>query len=266
MSPLRNKTAEEIVSFIQGWLWAVDAHNDELNDQNTVFCVLRDILVYACPNGFGKTDDKQETAENVNHIPTNEELISSLIARPEELRVKSENVRTVNIKEDVETSEDYNMTYEESPTYCSNAASTSLGTIDERELCIIGNDIKKKTINVKEDVETSEDYNMTFEDAQAYCSKCGIDIPWNDGDIYIDERELTRTVGNVLKWADEHPKVELPKWKRMPLSDRSYVDDFARVTHIITSEKNGASTSLEVVQKCNYYIPLIDLEKLPKEK
>lgn len=214
MSPLRNKTAEEIVSFIQGWLWAVDAHNDELNDQNTVFCVLRDILAYACPNEFGKTDDKQETAENVNHIPTNEELISCLIARPEELRVKSENVRTVNIKEDV---------------------------------------------------ETSEDYNMTFEDAQTYCSKRGIDIPWNDGDIYIDERDLTRTVGNVLKWADEHPKVELPKWKRMPLSDRSYVDDFACVTHITTSEKNGTSTSLEVVKKGNYYIPMSDLEKFPKE-
>ena len=88
--------------------------------------VLQDILEYACPNEFGKTDDKQETAENVNHI----------------------------------------LTYEESPTYCSNAASTSLRTIDERELRIIGNDIKKRTINIKEDAETSEDYNMTFEDAQ----------------------------------------------------------------------------------------------------
>ena len=204
MSQLRNKTAGEITSFIRGWLDDIDAHNDKLNDQNTVFHVLRDILEYACPNEFGKTDDKQETAENVNHIPTHEEL-----------RIKSENVRTVNIKEDV---------------------------------------------------ETSEDYNMTFEDAQAYCSKRGIDIPWNDGDIYIDERELTRTVGNVLKWADEHPKVELPKWKHMPLSDQSYVDDFACVTHIITSEKNGTSTSVEVVQKGNYYIPMFDLEKFPKEK
>ena len=183
-----------------------------------VFCVLRDILAYACPNGgFGKTDDKQETAETVNHIPTHEELIGRLTARPEDLdlRFKSKNVRTVNIKEDG---------------------------------------------------ETSEDYNMTFEEAQAYCSKRGIDIPWNDGDIYIDERELTRSIGNVLKWADEHPKVELPKWKRMPLSDQSYMDEFARVTHVITSEKNGISTSLEAVQKGNYYIPMFDLEKFPKEK
>ena len=188
MSPLRNKTAEEITSFIQGWLEAIDANNDELNDHNAVFRALRDILEYACPNEFGKTDDKQETAENV------------------------------------------------------------------------------RTVNIKEDGETSEDYNMTFEEAQAYCSKRGIDIPWNDSDIYIDERDLTRTVGNVLKWADEHPKVELPKWKRMPLSDRSYVDDFACVTHIITSEKNGISASVEVVQKGNYYIPMFDLEKFQKEK
>ena len=215
MPLLRNKSAGEITGFIRGWLYAIDAHNDELNDQNTVSRVLRDILEYACPNEFGKTDDKQETAKTDNIIPTQEELIGCLTARPEELRVKSENVRTVNIKENV---------------------------------------------------ETSEDCNMTFEDAQAYCSKRGIDVPWNDGDIYIDERELTRSVGNVLKWADEHPIVELPKWKRMPLSDRSYVDDFACVTHIITSEKNGTSTSVEVVQKGNYYIPMFDLDKFPKEK
>ena len=214
---LRNKTAEEIVSFIQGWLWAIDTHNDKFNNQNVVFNVLQDILAYACPNGFGKTDDKQETAEIVNHIPTQEELIGRLTARPEDLDLRF-------------------------------------------------NSMHVRTVKVKQDGETSEDYNMTFEEAQAYCSKRGIDIPWNDGDIYIDGRELTRSIGNVLKWADEHPKVELPKWKRMPLSDQSYVDDYACVTHIITSEKNGTSTSVEAVQKGNYYIPMFDLEKFPKEK
>ena len=101
MSLLRNKTAEEIVSFIQGWLWAIDAHNDEFNDQNIVFCVLRDILAYACPNGFGKTDDKQETAETVNHIPTQEELIGRLTARPEDLdlRFKSDVINCKDSKE-----------------------------------------------------------------------------------------------------------------------------------------------------------------------
>ena len=46
---------------------------------------------------------------------------------------------------------------------------------------------------------------MSFADAQEYVSKRGFDIPWNDCDVFIDEREITRTVGNVLKWSDEHP-------------------------------------------------------------
>lgn len=41
---------------------------------------------------------------------------------------------------------------------------------------------------------------MSFEDAQDYISKCGFDIPWNDGDVFVDDREITRTIGNVLKW------------------------------------------------------------------
>lgn len=47
-------------------------------------------------------------------------------------------------------------------------------------------------------------YEMSFEDAQDYISKRGLDIPLNDGDVFNDDRDLTRTIGNVLKWADEH--------------------------------------------------------------
>ena len=45
-------------------------------------------------------------------------------------------------------------------------------------------------------------YNMTFEESQDYISRRGFDIPWNDCDVFVDEREIERTVGNVLKWAD----------------------------------------------------------------
>ena len=48
-------------------------------------------------------------------------------------------------------------------------------------------------------------YNMTFEESQDYISRRGFDIPWNDCDVFVDEREIDRTVGNVLKWADENP-------------------------------------------------------------
>ena len=56
--------------------------------------------------------------------------------------------------------------------------------------------IEKAAITMKE----SQNYHMSFEDAQDYINKCGFDIPWNDGDVYVDEREITRTIGNVLKW------------------------------------------------------------------
>lgn len=55
-------------------------------------------------------------------------------------------------------------------------------------------------------------YNMSFEEAQEYASKRGIDIPWNDGDIFIDEREMTRTVGNIIRWADDTMLEKVEKW------------------------------------------------------
>ena len=46
-------------------------------------------------------------------------------------------------------------------------------------------------------------FNMTFEESQDYIAKRGFDVPWNDCDVFVDEREINRTVGNVLKWADK---------------------------------------------------------------
>jgi hypothetical protein len=43
---------------------------------------------------------------------------------------------------------------------------------------------------------------MTFEESQNYITKRGFYVPWNDCDVFVDEREITRTIGNVLKWAD----------------------------------------------------------------
>lgn len=55
---------------------------------------------------------------------------------------------------------------------------------------------------------------MSFEEAQEYASKRGIDIPWNDGDIFIDEREMTRTVGNIIRWADDTMLEKVEEWLR----------------------------------------------------
>ena len=70
--------------------------------------------------------------------------------------------------------------------------------------------IERASVTMKE----SQNYHMSFEDAQDYISKCGFDIPWNDGDVFVDEREITRTVGNVLKWRINsvwHSTDELPQ-------------------------------------------------------
>lgn len=45
-------------------------------------------------------------------------------------------------------------------------------------------------------------FNMSFEESEDYITKRGFDIPWNDCDVFVDERDITRTVANVLKWAD----------------------------------------------------------------
>ena len=61
-------------------------------------------------------------------------------------------------------------------------------------------------------METTNKYHMSFEEAQEYISKRGLDIPWNDGDVFIDEREIMRTVGNVLKWADDTMVEKVVVW------------------------------------------------------
>lgn len=51
-------------------------------------------------------------------------------------------------------------------------------------------------------------YDMSFEEAQHYSSERGIDVPINDGDVFVDARCITQTIGNILRWADEHPKIQ----------------------------------------------------------
>lgn len=58
-------------------------------------------------------------------------------------------------------------------------------------------------------MEENHNYNMTFAEAQEYTTKCGFSIPWNDGDVFVDERDITRTVGNVLKWQEDRIKQQM---------------------------------------------------------
>lgn len=85
-------------------------------------------------------------------------------------------------------------------------------------------------------------YDMSFEDAQQYASGRGIDIPINDGDVFADERHITQTIGNILRWADEHPKGE-PKFRvgDWIIGDDSSINkdyDICRITNV----ENGIYT------------------------
>lgn len=78
---------------------------------------------------------------------------------------------------------------------------------DKKELIKQMTDDEHKQYMLEHQNETI--YDMSFEEAQDYISKRGFDIPWNDGDVMVDERCITQTVANVLKWADRHPLILL---------------------------------------------------------
>jgi hypothetical protein len=72
-------------------------------------------------------------------------------------------------------------------------------------------------------------FNMTFDKSQDYIAKRGFDIPWNDCDVFVDEREITRTVGNVLKWADKTMVEKAIQWLFENVYDYLNPEDQERV-------------------------------------
>ena len=85
-------------------------------------------------------------------------------------------------------------------------------------------------------MKATNKYYMSFEEAQEYVSKRGLDVPWNDCDVFIDEREITRTVGNVLKWADKTMIDKACEWLKEnieggvhPQSVYGFVERFSKV-------------------------------------
>ena len=67
-------------------------------------------------------------------------------------------------------------------------------------------------------------FNMTFEESQDYITKRGFDILWNDCNVFVDGREINRTVGNVLKWADKTMIEKACKWLEKNRNELSRID------------------------------------------
>lgn len=97
--------------------------------------------------------------------------------------------------------------------------------------------IEQKPVEAKPHLpDGSIPYDRGFEEAQEYLSKRGFDVPWNDCDVYVDERHITQTVANVLTWADEHPKQKF-EWSE---EDEHRIKD--TIYFLETAKKHYAST------------------------
>ena len=59
--------------------------------------------------------------------------------------------------------------------------------------------------------DSNNHYDMDIAEAQEYTDERGFNISMDDGDVYVDERHMVQTVGNILRWADEHPKEQQAK-------------------------------------------------------
>ena len=83
---------------------------------------------------------------------------------------------------------------------------------------------------------SKQNYNLNFSEAQDYISKRGLDVVWNDCDIFIDEHHITESVANVLKWADEHPKEGMANKQEFIEKVRNWLENHAYDDKYWTSE------------------------------
>lgn len=111
-------------------------------------------------------------------------------------------------------------------------------------------------------------YDMRVSEAQEYAIKRGFGVPFNDGEVYVDERHMTQTIGNILRWADEHPKeqkpvdyeAELKKCKDNPLY---FYDKYVSIKQKPTewSEKDKKLIDDVINSLCCYQNTLSDYQK-----
>ena len=81
-------------------------------------------------------------------------------------------------------------------------------------------------------------YDMGVSEAQEYAINRGFGIPFNDGEVFVDERYIIQTIGNILRWADEHPKEQKPaEWSEDTI--RKAVKEVGLTQHQIDWFKNN---------------------------
>lgn len=96
-----------------------------------------------------------------------------------------------------------------------------------------GESSKLDTAHQPHEGDADNPYDMSFEDAQHYAGERGIDVSINDGDVFVDEGYITQTIGNILRWADEHPKIQKREEPKFKVGDWIVTTDGLRKPKII---------------------------------
>lgn len=96
-------------------------------------------------------------------------------------------------------------------------------------------------------------YDMSASEAHEYVIKRGFGIPFIDGEVYVDERHITQTIGNILRWADEHPKEQKPVERS--LEDDHIIGFVYDLLNEIEWKDNWAMSKDECLQRLNNYSP-----------
>ena len=96
-------------------------------------------------------------------------------------------------------------------------------------------------------------YNMQASEALEYAIKRGFGIPFNDGEVYVDVRHMTQTIGNIIRWADEHPKEQKPVERS--LEDDHIIGFVYDLLNEIEWKDNWAMSKDECLQRLNNYSP-----------
>lgn len=92
------------------------------------------------------------------------------------------------------------------------------------------------------------------------------DYELNKEDCFTEIDSARKHAPRILNAAREEIERGYPRWRRLPLSDVSYVPDNWCVMNVITSTVGGNSASVSALVKGDYYVPLFELEKLIKKE
>lgn len=127
----------------------------------------------------------------------------------------------------------------------------AIARMDSDKLGVALEEDKEPNIPKPHKGDDSNPYDMSVSEAQEYAIKRGFGVPFNDGEVYVDERHITQTIGNILRWADEHPKEQKPVEIKI---DNPYIQKIDPNVKISISDSSADGEELLYVCNKSYKI------------